>query len=181
MDSLAAYYQQILGVEPGASPEEVRRAYRRLVKTWHPDLVHNDPCRKKAAEEMTKEINEAYGRLRYQWHGPRTCAPRADPRAGQARRSGNPASGEARQSEPRRSHSPRREASRPSRLSGWTVFAVIMLFRILSSPPAKELMQKAEVLWSSFAKRAAFEPLPSKAGTHASASVWNATTPMEEP
>lgn len=36
MDDMKRYYE-ILELEPGASPEEVKRAYRDLVKVWHPD------------------------------------------------------------------------------------------------------------------------------------------------
>ncbi len=84
MDDPAEYYREILGGERGASPEEVRRAYRRLVKIWHPDLVRSDPSRKAAAEERKKEINEVYKRLCYHSHG--TANPR--PTSGAAGRPG---------------------------------------------------------------------------------------------
>jgi curved DNA-binding protein len=48
-------YYSILGVSRSASPEEVQRAYRKLARTYHPD-VNKDP----AAEERFKEISEAY-------------------------------------------------------------------------------------------------------------------------
>ena len=46
----------VLGLSRDASPEELKRAYRRLSKEWHPDKHKGD----KAAEERFKEINEAY-------------------------------------------------------------------------------------------------------------------------
>ncbi|NPA90532.1 MAG: molecular chaperone DnaJ [Chloroflexi bacterium] len=48
-------YYQILGVPRNASQEEIKRAYRRLARQYHPD-VNKDPN----AEERFKEINEAY-------------------------------------------------------------------------------------------------------------------------
>lgn len=47
-----------LGVQPGASPDEVAAAYRRLAKRWHPDRAGRE-----AADRMA-EINAAYDLLR---------------------------------------------------------------------------------------------------------------------
>ncbi|HIE08383.1 MAG TPA: molecular chaperone DnaJ [Armatimonadetes bacterium] len=51
-------YYSILGVPKDASQEEIKKAYRRLVREWHPD--RQPPERKKEAEEKFKEITEAY-------------------------------------------------------------------------------------------------------------------------
>jgi molecular chaperone DnaJ len=48
-------YYDILGLERGASDEEVKRAFRRLAQQWHPD-VSTDP----EADARFKELNEAY-------------------------------------------------------------------------------------------------------------------------
>lgn len=48
-------YYEVLEVSRSASTEEIRRAYRRLARKYHPD-VNKDP----GAEERFKEINEAY-------------------------------------------------------------------------------------------------------------------------
>lgn len=50
----------VLGVLPSASPELVRRAYRRLVLRTHPDLDRQDPAR---AERRMAELNVAAGIL----------------------------------------------------------------------------------------------------------------------
>lgn len=49
-------YYQILGVPQGASDKDIRKAYRRLARKYHPDVNPND----KSAEEKFKEMNEAY-------------------------------------------------------------------------------------------------------------------------
>ena len=49
-------YYKILGVERKASEDEIRKAYRKLAKQYHPDYNPNN----KGAEEKFKEINEAY-------------------------------------------------------------------------------------------------------------------------
>jgi len=51
---------EILGLNPGASQEEVNQAYRDLVNVWHPDRFMGNPRLEKKAEEKVKEINAAY-------------------------------------------------------------------------------------------------------------------------
>ncbi len=48
-------YYEVLGVDRKSTQEEVKKAYRRLAKEWHPD-VNPDP----KAKEIFREINEAY-------------------------------------------------------------------------------------------------------------------------
>ncbi|HXF92142.1 MAG TPA: molecular chaperone DnaJ [Nitrospiraceae bacterium] len=52
-------YYEVLGVDRNASEEDIKKAYRRLARQYHPDLQSTDQ-QKKAAEERFKEINEAY-------------------------------------------------------------------------------------------------------------------------
>ena len=49
-------YYNILGVDKNASNDEIKKAYRKLAKKYHPDLNPND----QKAQEKFKEINEAY-------------------------------------------------------------------------------------------------------------------------
>lgn len=55
-------YYAVLGVRENASKEEIRNAYRELVKKYHPDKYQNNPL-SDLAEEKLKEINEAYDYL----------------------------------------------------------------------------------------------------------------------
>ncbi len=52
-------YYEVLGVSKGASEDELKKAYRREAKKYHPDLHPGD----KEAEAKFKEVNEAYGVL----------------------------------------------------------------------------------------------------------------------
>ncbi|MFA5388383.1 MAG: molecular chaperone DnaJ [Candidatus Omnitrophota bacterium] len=54
-------YYEILGVQKGASEEEIKKTYRNLALKYHPDRVTHD--KKKEAEERFKEISEAYAVL----------------------------------------------------------------------------------------------------------------------
>ena len=53
---------EILGVSKDASSEEIKKAYRRLAKKYHPDNYINNPLADLASEKF-KEINEAYEQL----------------------------------------------------------------------------------------------------------------------
>ncbi len=50
---------EVLGVSETASDEEIRRAYRELVKKYHPDQFADNPL-KDLANEKLKQVNEAY-------------------------------------------------------------------------------------------------------------------------
>lgn len=54
-------YYDILQINQNASPEIIDKAYKTLAKKYHPDLQEEN--NKKEAEEILKEINEAYGIL----------------------------------------------------------------------------------------------------------------------
>jgi len=53
---------EVLGIREGASEDEIKAAYRELVKKYHPDQYQNNPLAK-LAEEKLREINEAYDYL----------------------------------------------------------------------------------------------------------------------
>ncbi|MGB3650163.1 MAG: dynamin family protein [Rivularia sp. (in: cyanobacteria)] len=52
----------VLGLKSDASPSQIKQAYKKLVKKWHPDLFINQP-QQVEAEEKIRLINEAYGIL----------------------------------------------------------------------------------------------------------------------
>ena len=55
----AVNHWSVLGLEPGADSQALKRAFRQQARRWHPDLNGNDPH----AEEQFKAVNEAYAVL----------------------------------------------------------------------------------------------------------------------
>ena len=52
-------YYEVLGIQKGASADEIKKAYRQMAKKYHPDLNKGDAN----AEQMFKDVNEAYSVL----------------------------------------------------------------------------------------------------------------------
>lgn len=63
MPSLADYLKE-LGLEPGATPKDVKRAYRELAKAWHPDKYGHSGKLRARCEARMRALNEAYEALR---------------------------------------------------------------------------------------------------------------------
>ena len=58
LNSMAAgKYYKVLGLSRDATPEQIKKSYRKLAMKWHPD---KNPDNKAVAEAKLKEINEAY-------------------------------------------------------------------------------------------------------------------------
>jgi DnaJ domain len=53
----------VLGVEPGAAPDDIKAAWRALARRHHPDLIGDDPDTARRATRRMAEINAAYATL----------------------------------------------------------------------------------------------------------------------
>ncbi|GEM_PF-4534797 len=76
VDDVAAAYR-VLGLKPGATPEQVKHAYRDLIKTWHPDRLTSDERLRSQAHTKAAELNAAYARVQEHLRNPP-----ADPESG---------------------------------------------------------------------------------------------------
>jgi len=56
-------FYRVLDLTPGASLEEIKRSYRQLLQRWHPDRYKPGSVMQTTAEDVTKELNEAYRQL----------------------------------------------------------------------------------------------------------------------
>jgi len=54
----------ILGVTRHSTPVEIKKAYRRQIKKWHPDKFQHQPDKLLEAVEISKQINEAFRLLK---------------------------------------------------------------------------------------------------------------------
>ena len=58
---------EVLNIAPGASADEIKSAYRQMVKVYHPDK--SDPFMRKHNEQVIKIVNDAYEQLMSQHAG----------------------------------------------------------------------------------------------------------------
>lgn len=61
-DKIARYYK-VLDLPYGADFEQVKAAYRKLIRKYHPDLHGSTPQKQKAANELTVQVTQAYNEL----------------------------------------------------------------------------------------------------------------------
>ena len=59
-NQLEKKYYKILELEYGSKFESIKKSYKKLLKKYHPDLFQNKPEKLKSAQEVTRQINEAY-------------------------------------------------------------------------------------------------------------------------
>src|SRR5438876_1617287 len=106
---------KVLDLEPGVSMDEVKRAYRVMVKVWHPDRFMDDPALRNVAQEKLKSINASYDWLLQHWDEVDNSSLNRDTTASSA--SENPAGTE--------DHRWRRSGTR--RVNAQTVWTVIVI------------------------------------------------------
>lgn len=82
----------VLGLDPGASDDEIKKAYRELARKYHPDNYQNNPLADLAEEKM-KAVNEAYDAIQKQRQGGGSAGYSGSyrPQGGYSSQSSNPA------------------------------------------------------------------------------------------
>src|SRR6476659_6999587 len=85
-------YYEVMGVARGAIQDEIKRAYRKLARKYHPDV-----SKEKDAEDRFKELQEAYDQLGANWRQGQDFRPPPDWGKGFEFSSGRGAGGGARQ------------------------------------------------------------------------------------
>ena len=58
------YYLEVLGLIPPSTKQEIKKAFYKLIKKWHPDKFTNDTQKILEATEKSKIINDAYFNLK---------------------------------------------------------------------------------------------------------------------
>jgi curved DNA-binding protein CbpA len=71
---------KVLELDSNASLDDVRKAFRNIVKIWHPDLYAGSPQLKAMAEEKLKAVNAAYAAVKSYLALRRDVAPRTKAR-----------------------------------------------------------------------------------------------------
>jgi hypothetical protein len=80
----------VLGVEPGAAPDDIKAAWRTLARRHHPDLTGDDPDAVRRATRRMAEINAAYAALTRAGETPEGRARTATPQRSASGRGGPP-------------------------------------------------------------------------------------------
>ena len=63
LDKQLAQYYANLELKPGATLEDVKKAYRDMMRRYHPDKFLGDPEKHRAATELASSLTEAYRKL----------------------------------------------------------------------------------------------------------------------
>lgn len=70
---------RVLGLDLNANSDDIKDAWRTMLKVWHPDRFHGDETMRRKAEQRTKEINAAYQALEGYNYSPPRPAPQHPP------------------------------------------------------------------------------------------------------